>query len=152
MKLCQRNRAIHVVHVPIEKNHGLRSLKNMLIRTALSMNSNAQVTVNTARICFLFSTHCANCRFVHRCFGRRDKLVKGDANGNGIVDISDATAIQRKLADYTVSNFNEKAADIDGNGPDINDVTNNGVIVKAEVKIISNGVLGELTQKENIDI
>ncbi len=41
--------------VPIEKNQELRSLKNMLIRTALSMNFNAQVTVNTARIGFLFS-------------------------------------------------------------------------------------------------
>ena len=41
--------------VPIEKNPELRSLKNMLIRTALSMNFNAQVTVNTARIGFLFS-------------------------------------------------------------------------------------------------
>ena len=41
--------------VPIEKNPELRSLKNMLIRTALSMNFNAQMTVNTARIGFLFS-------------------------------------------------------------------------------------------------
>ncbi|MBK6088826.1 MobP3 family relaxase [Ruminococcus difficilis] len=41
--------------VPIEKNPELRSLKNMLIRTALSMNFNAQTTVNTARIGFLFS-------------------------------------------------------------------------------------------------
>ena len=41
--------------VPIERNPELRSLKNMLIRTALSMNFNAQVTVNTARIGFLFS-------------------------------------------------------------------------------------------------
>ena len=41
--------------MPIEKNQELRSLKNMLIRTALSMNFNAQVTVNTARIGFLFS-------------------------------------------------------------------------------------------------
>ena len=41
--------------VPIEKNPELRSLKNMLIRTALSINFNAQMTVNTARIGFLFS-------------------------------------------------------------------------------------------------
>ena len=41
--------------VPIEKNTELRSLKNLLIRTALSMNFNAQTTVNTARIGFLFS-------------------------------------------------------------------------------------------------
>ena len=41
--------------VPIEKNPELRSLKNMLIRTALGMNFNAQTTVNTARLGFLFS-------------------------------------------------------------------------------------------------
>ena len=41
--------------VPIEKNPELRSLKNILIRTALSMNFNAQTTVNNARIGFLFS-------------------------------------------------------------------------------------------------
>ena len=41
--------------VPIEKNPELRSLKNMLMRTALSMNFNAPVAVNTARIGFLFS-------------------------------------------------------------------------------------------------
>ena len=41
--------------VPIEKNPELCSLKNMLIRTALSMNFNASVAVNTARIGFLFS-------------------------------------------------------------------------------------------------
>lgn len=41
--------------VPIEKNTELRSLKNLLIRTALSMNVSAPVAVNTARIGFLFS-------------------------------------------------------------------------------------------------
>ena len=41
--------------VPIEKNPELRSLKNLLIRTALSMNFNAPVAVNSARIGFLFS-------------------------------------------------------------------------------------------------
>ena len=41
--------------VPIEKNTELRSLKNMLIRTALSMNFNADVKLNTARVGYLFS-------------------------------------------------------------------------------------------------
>ena len=41
--------------VPIEKNTDLRSLKNLLIRTALSMNFNAQMSINNARIGFLFS-------------------------------------------------------------------------------------------------
>ena len=41
--------------VQIEKNTELRSLKNLLIRTALGMNFNAQTKVNTARLGFLFS-------------------------------------------------------------------------------------------------
>ena len=41
--------------VPIEKNTELRSLKNMLIRTALSMNFNADIKMNTARVGYLFS-------------------------------------------------------------------------------------------------
>ena len=41
--------------VPIEKNTELRSLKNMLIRTALSMNFNAEIKLNTARVGYLFS-------------------------------------------------------------------------------------------------
>ena len=41
--------------MPIEKNTEMRSLKNLLIRTALSMNFNAQTTVNNVRIGFLFS-------------------------------------------------------------------------------------------------
>ena len=41
--------------VPIEKNPELRSLKNMLIRTALGINYDAPVAVNIARLGFLFS-------------------------------------------------------------------------------------------------
>ena len=41
--------------VPIEKNTELRSLKNMLIRTALSMSFNADVKLITARVGYLFS-------------------------------------------------------------------------------------------------
>lgn len=41
--------------VPIEKNTELRSLKNMLIRTALSMSFNADVKLNTTRVGYLFS-------------------------------------------------------------------------------------------------
>ena len=42
-------------YVPIEKNTELKSLKNMLIRTALSMDFNASINVNSARLGFLFS-------------------------------------------------------------------------------------------------
>ena len=49
--------------------------------------------------------------------------IKGDADSSGGIEILDATAIQRKLADFVVDPFNEKAADIDGNGLDITDAT-----------------------------
>lgn len=49
--------------------------------------------------------------------------VRGDADGDGTVTILDATAIQRKLADLSVSSFNEKAADVDGDGLNILDAT-----------------------------
>jgi hypothetical protein len=56
--------------VPIEKNQELRSLKNMLIRTALSMNFNAQVTMNTARIGFFLYAGKANCQQRRQKIGR----------------------------------------------------------------------------------
>ena len=49
--------------------------------------------------------------------------MRGDADGDGSVSITDATVIQRKLAQLPVSAFNEKAADVDGNGLDITDAT-----------------------------
>ena len=50
-------------------------------------------------------------------------IILGDVDGDGTVCISDATEIQKKLAHLPTRAFNEKAADIDGNGIDINDVT-----------------------------
>ncbi|MBQ9680565.1 MAG: hypothetical protein IJV48_07785 [Ruminococcus sp.] len=47
----------------------------------------------------------------------------GDADGDGVIKILDVTVIQRILADFTVPLFNEKAADADGDGLDITDVT-----------------------------
>ncbi|MBQ3264134.1 MAG: CotH kinase family protein [Ruminococcus sp.] len=47
----------------------------------------------------------------------------GDADGDGVVTILDATVIQRVLVDFTVPSFNEKAADVDGDGLDITDAT-----------------------------
>lgn len=50
--------------------------------------------------------------------------IRGDAQGDGSVTVLDATTVQKKLADLPVYSFNEKAADVDGNGLDINDATN----------------------------
>lgn len=47
----------------------------------------------------------------------------GDADGDGVVTILDATSIQRLLVGFTVASFNKKAADIDGDGLDITDAT-----------------------------
>ena len=49
--------------------------------------------------------------------------ICGDADGSGEVSILDATAIQRKLAGFSVPRFDERAADVDGSGLDILDAT-----------------------------
>lgn len=51
------------------------------------------------------------------------QLTRGDANVDGTVTIFDATVIQRELADLYVPAFNDKAADITGDGLDILDAT-----------------------------
>lgn len=48
--------------------------------------------------------------------------IRGDANTDGVVDIRDVTAIQRKLSEWQTTLFNE-AADVDGNGLSISDAT-----------------------------
>ena len=47
----------------------------------------------------------------------------GDADGDEDVTIVDATLIQRKLVNIPVFSFNEKAADVDGDGLNITDAT-----------------------------
>ena len=50
--------------------------------------------------------------------------LRGDANGDGVVDITDVTTIQRYLAEYEVPVFDETAADADLDGEvDIIDAT-----------------------------
>ena len=50
------------------------------------------------------------------------RYIRGDANGDGAVDINDATAIQRHLAQLEqLSTDQLKAADVNGDGLDITD-------------------------------
>ena len=49
--------------------------------------------------------------------------IRGDADSDGTITISDVTFIQRELAHLPVSGFNGKAADVDGNGLSISDAT-----------------------------
>lgn len=52
------------------------------------------------------------------------KYLRGDANGDGIVSISDITAIQKHLADLEpLSGADLQAAEVDGNVLDITDAT-----------------------------
>lgn len=53
----------------------------------------------------------------------QSEYLRGDANNDGYVTIVDVTEIQRMLAQFPTANFNEQAADIDGNGLDITDAT-----------------------------
>ena len=52
-----------------------------------------------------------------------DSYLRGDADGDGYVAVLDATAIQRKLADYDVRSFDPRAADVTGDGVNILDAT-----------------------------
>lgn len=54
---------------------------------------------------------------------RKDGIIRGDADGDGKATVLDVTAIQRRLANLPVATFNEKAADVDGDGLDITDAT-----------------------------
>ena len=58
---------------------------------------------------------------VHAVADNKTEYILGDANSDGVVTISDVTAVQMVLADISLPEFNEKAGDIDGNGLDIND-------------------------------
>lgn len=50
-------------------------------------------------------------------------LLKGDANGDGVVDVADVVAIVNKILEKPSENFNEEAADINGDGViDVSDV------------------------------
>lgn len=49
---------------------------------------------------------------------------RGDADDDGEITITDATVIQRKLADIPTLFIDRKAADVDGNGLNIMDATN----------------------------
>ena len=49
--------------------------------------------------------------------------VRGDADGDGTVTIMDATVIQRRLVELPTPNFDERAADVDGDGLNITDAT-----------------------------
>lgn len=49
--------------------------------------------------------------------------LRGDADGDGTVTIMDATMIQRRLAEIPTPSFDERAADVDGDGLNITDAT-----------------------------
>ena len=119
--------------MPIEKNPELRSLKNMLIRTALGINYYAPVAVNTARIDFLFSmlakqiVNSAGKRLdnLNKMMPKSDskerdkirakKLAHGQkesADGNGIDDeVYDSQAAEGILTmlDYLISLSNQES-------------------------------------------
>ena len=51
------------------------------------------------------------------------RYIRGDADRNGEVESVDVTLILRKLIDMPVPTFDERAADVDGNGLEIYDAT-----------------------------
>ena len=49
--------------------------------------------------------------------------LRGDADADGVVTIRDATTIQRRLVEIPTPSFDERAADVDGDGLNITDAT-----------------------------
>ena len=49
-------------------------------------------------------------------FTRKATFIKGDANGDGVVTITDAVAVVNKILGNASENFNESAADVNGDG------------------------------------
>ena len=49
--------------------------------------------------------------------------LRGDADGDGVVTIRDATTIQRRLVEIPTPSFDERAAAVDGDGLNITDAT-----------------------------
>ena len=97
--------------MPIEKNTELKSLKNMLIRTALSMNFNAQTTVNTARIGFLFSMLAK--QIVSSAGKRLDEL-------NKMMPLTDSKE-QDKICEKKLAHGQKEGADSNGIGDEVYD-------------------------------
>ena len=54
---------------------------------------------------------------------KRDTYIIGDAIGDGVVNISDATTVQKALAEFDLDFFDETAADVNGFGLTITDAT-----------------------------
>ena len=92
--------------VPIEKNPELRSLKNLLIRTALGMNFNAQMNVNTSRLGFLFSMLAKE--IVNSAGRRLDEL-------NKMMPLTDSKE-RAKIREKKLAHGQKEGAD--GNGTD----------------------------------
>ncbi len=97
--------------VPIEKNPELRSLKNLLIRTALGLNFNAAVAVNTARLGFLFSMLAKE---IVSSAGRRfDELSK-------LMPLSDGKE-RSKIREKKLAHGQKEGSDTTGNREEIYD-------------------------------
>lgn len=76
------------------------------------------------------------------------KLLLGDSDGSGEVNILDATAVQRKLGELHVQAFNENAADINADGVDITDAT---YIRRYSAKIETPYPIGEYISNDRHD-
>ncbi|WP_316609711.1 MobP3 family relaxase [uncultured Ruminococcus sp.] len=97
--------------VPIEKNTELRSLKNLLIRTALGMNFNAQTKVNIARLGFLFSLLAKE--IVNSAGRRLDEL-------NIMMPLSDGKE-RSKIREKKQAHGQKEGSDTTGNGEEVYD-------------------------------
>ena len=59
-------------------------------------------------------------------------VIPGDANGDGVVDVSDVVAIVNKILEKPSASFNEQAADVNGDG--VIDVSDEVAVVNIILK------------------
>ena len=107
----------------ITKVHSLSCVENMLTHVkfdSLHFVNKGGESVGAGNDC---TYEDQELRWVSRDDEEPDETLLGDADCDGYVSILDATVIQRKLVNLPVNQFNEVAADIDGNGLDITDAT-----------------------------
>ena len=127
--------------VPIEKNTELRSLKNLLIRTALGMNFNAQMKVNTARLGYLFSMLAKE--IVNSAVRRLDEL-------NKMMPLSDGKE-RSKIREKKLAHGLKEESDTTGNSEEFYDSQAVEGILSMLDYLISLGDQdsGENTEKQN---
>lgn len=109
--------------IPTNEFYDCKSLKTITMTdSVIRIDRNAFANSPISDLYFLGSATMWNRIFKKDCALSKDTIlhfidtIRGDADGDGAIAIYDATAIQRKIADYPNTAYVEEAADADGDG------------------------------------